>query len=114
MFLFKGRYITYIQQNLFKPAIYPEVMVEGKKRSRTFRRVKIRIPSGKVKTHYRKRKPAKAQCGSCGAILKGVARTNSRNISKSAKRPSRPFGGHLCSKCSRGTIVSKFRKLLME
>ena len=49
-------------------------MVEGKRKSRTLRRVFVRTPGGRTVVHYRKRKPSKAKCGVCGAILKGVPR----------------------------------------
>jgi len=32
-----------------------------------------------------------------------------RNMPKTKKRPERPFGGVLCSKCSREEIVSRIR-----
>ncbi len=87
---------------------------EGRLKSRTFRRVKTRIPSGTV-THYVRRKPAKAQCGNCGIFLHGVARARPgklQNMPKSQKRPSRPYGGVLCSRCSRRVIVDKIRGML--
>ena len=49
-------------------------MVSGKHKSRTLRRVYVKTPGGRTTLHYKKRKPAKAKCGSCGAVLKGVAR----------------------------------------
>jgi len=87
-------------------------MVEGRRKSRSFRRLRVRIPSGRSITHYTRRKPGKAQCSSCGAYLKGVPRARSteiHNMPKSFKRPERPYGGVLCSRCTRQTIVNKFR-----
>ncbi len=86
-------------------------MVSGKFKSRTFRRVKIKTPNG-TKTVYKHRKPAKAICGNCGAILKGVPRTRKSeivNMPKTAKRPERPYGGVLCSKCMRAKIKESVR-----
>lgn len=80
-------------------------MVEGKRKSRSARRVKVRTPSGKVNIHYRPRKPNAAKCGTCGDVLKGVARAlPSKKLTKSQKSPSRPYGGNLCSKCTRNVI----------
>ena len=61
-------------------------------------------------THYVKRKPGKAVCGSCGAVLHGVPHespTKMNNMPKTSKRPERPFGGVLCSKCTRELIRKK-------
>ncbi|MFH1399295.1 MAG: 50S ribosomal protein L34e [Candidatus Woesearchaeota archaeon] len=77
------------------------------KRSRTFRRVFKTSPGGKNKIHYLKRKPGKAKCGKCGAILAGVPNQRPykmQNMAKTAKRPSRPFGGVLCSRCMRALL----------
>ncbi len=85
-------------------------MVEGKRKSGSKRKIKVRVPSSKSVTQYKKRKPAKAKCAECSADLKGVARvraTKLKKMPKSAKRPSRPFGGQLCSKCTRKEIVRR-------
>jgi large subunit ribosomal protein L34e len=87
-------------------------MVSGHLKSRTYRRVFRRVPSGRVVLRYEKRKPKKAVCGSCGALLKGVPRARPyvmRNMPKSAKRPERPFGGALCSACMRKKMVARAR-----
>jgi large subunit ribosomal protein L34e len=88
-------------------------MVSGMHKSRTFRRVKRKTPGGKVVLHHVLRKPKKAHCGSCGDVLKGVARERPikmQNMPKTMKRPERPFGGVLCSKCLRQQIKDKVRK----
>ena len=86
-------------------------MVEGKLRSRSKRRVKLRITSGH-KIHYVKRTPNQAKCGSCSKALHGIPRiraTQMRGLAKSMKRPERPYGGILCSSCMRSYIKSKVR-----
>ncbi|HLD11085.1 MAG TPA: 50S ribosomal protein L34e [Candidatus Nanoarchaeia archaeon] len=78
-------------------------MVEGKKRSRSKRRVKVKLSKNTV-IHYEDRKPKLARCGGCGTALKGVPRLKKSeisNIAKTKKRPERPFGGVLCSRCMR-------------
>ncbi len=88
-------------------------MPSGKHKSRTLRKVFRRTPGSKVVIQYKKRKPKKAVCAICGAILKGVARhipSKLKNLSKSKKRPLRPFGGNLCSKCTKQKIIEESRK----
>lgn len=82
-------------------------------RSRSRRRVKVKTPSGEVKIHYRERKPAKVKCGVCGDVLKGVPNKRPRDLSKlskSKKRPERPYGGVLCSKCTRKKLLEGLKK----
>ena len=82
-------------------------------RSRSLRRVYRKIPGGNVSLQYKKKKPSAAKCGNCGAFLKGVPRElpfRMRNMPKTKKRPERPFGGVLCSKCMRLEIISKARQ----
>ena len=82
-------------------------------KSRTFRRVAVRTPGSKNKIHYKRRKPSKAKCGKCGSLLKGVPRElpyKIRTTAKTKKRPQRPFGGNLCSLCTRKELVKRSRK----
>ena len=87
-------------------------MVAGKHRSRKMARIKIVTPGHRHIVHYKKRKPAKAKCGKCGAVLHGVPRERPfkmQNMPKTMKRPERPYGGVLCTKCMRIMMVSKAR-----
>ncbi|MFC1741923.1 50S ribosomal protein L34e [Nanoarchaeota archaeon] len=87
-------------------------MVKPGHRSRTLRRVFRRTPGSKTTLQYRTRKPAKAKCGQCGAELAGVPRERPYKMSrlpKTKKRPERPYGGMLCSACSRRKIVAEAR-----
>lgn len=86
-------------------------MPSGKHKSRSMRRVFVRTPGGKNVLHYKKRKPNNAKC-SCGAVLKGTARERPykmKTMAKSKKRPLRPYGGNLCSKCMREKIIKNVR-----
>ncbi|MBU4501864.1 MAG: 50S ribosomal protein L34e [Nanoarchaeota archaeon] len=81
-------------------------------KSRSLRRVKVRVPGGTTKLVYKQRKPSKAKCSSCGVILKGVLRANNskmKNTAKTKKRPERPYGGVLCGKCTRKLMIQKAR-----
>ena len=87
-------------------------MAEAKIKSRTFRRIKVKLPGNRVTVHYRKRKPRQAICAGCGAVLHGVPRERPykmRNMPKTKKRPERPFGGILCSICMRKRIKESIK-----
>ena len=89
-----------------------EGMPAPRLRTRSLRRVFKKTPGGNVKMHYIKRKPQSQKCGSCGDVLKGTPRElpyKIRTMSKSDKRPKRPYGGVLCTKCTRLKIISKIR-----
>ncbi len=87
-------------------------MPEPYKRSRSLRRLQVRTPGGRTVMHYEERKPGKAKCSKCGDLLKGVPRERPlrmHKMPKTEKRPERPYGGNLCSKCTRVLIVEKAR-----
>ncbi|MEK6983311.1 MAG: 50S ribosomal protein L34e [Nanoarchaeota archaeon] len=82
-------------------------------RSRSLRKLFRKVPGGRVSIHYKKKKPKTAKCGNCGTILKGVPRElpyKMRTMAKTKKRPERPYGGVLCSRCMRQTIIDKARQ----
>ena len=92
-------------------------MVAPRFRSRSLRRVFVKTPGGKVVLHHRRRKPSKAKCKECGVVLKGVARNipaRIKKLTKTQKRPERPYGGVLCSKCMREVFVQKARAMVKE
>lgn len=89
-------------------------MPEGRLKSRTLARIYRRTTKKGVVIHYKKRKPKLARCGGCGAVLKGVPRERPfkmQKMAKTKKRPERPYGGVLCSKCTRALIIKKARKI---
>ncbi len=80
------------------------------KRSRSMRRVKVRTPGGRVVIRYEKRRPSHARCAVCGKPLHGVPRlrpSEIRKLSKTERRPERPYGGYLCSECMRKMFKMK-------
>ena len=92
-------------------------MPRGMFKSRTFRRIFKKTPGGKVSLVYEKRKPSVAHCGRCGAQLHGIPRGNSKDIaklSKTQRRPERPFGGVLCSKCLKDVLRYEVREENVE
>ena len=85
-------------------------MPAPRNKSRSLRRIYVKTPGGKTTVHYKEKKPKLGKCGKCGAKLKGVARIT-RNIPKSKKKPERPYGGNLCSRCMRALFVEKAKSL---
>ncbi|MAG60625.1 50S ribosomal protein L34e [archaeon] len=87
-------------------------MVDGKLKSRRFRRVSVKTPGGKTVKHYRKRKPSPAICAIYGTPLAGVPKDKTskiRNLPKSQRRPERPYGGVLSSRAMRAVIKEQSR-----
>ncbi|MDP3765076.1 MAG: 50S ribosomal protein L34e [Nanoarchaeota archaeon] len=82
-------------------------------RSRSLRKIFRKVSGGRTSVHYKKRKPKAARCGNCNAVLKGVRRElpfKMRSMAKTKKRPERPYGGVLCSRCMRKMIIDKVRQ----
>lgn len=82
-------------------------------RSHSYRKMNKRTPGGVNVLRYKKKKPSKHVCAECGALLHGVPRGRPYEInklSKSQKRPNRPFGGNLCPKCARKHFKNEARK----
>lgn len=85
-------------------------MVRPGLRSRSMRRIRKRTPGGRLVTHFERRKPGPARCARCGRPLAGVPRDRPykvRRLSKTAKRPERPYGGVLCGTCLAELIFEK-------
>ena len=89
-------------------------MPAGRHKSHTLRKVFVRTPGSKTVVHFRRRKPSKAICGTCKKLLMGVPREIPRrmaNLPKTAKRPERPYGGNLCSSCTRKLLKNSTRSV---
>ncbi|MBI2581779.1 50S ribosomal protein L34e [Candidatus Woesearchaeota archaeon] len=87
-------------------------MPRGMFKSGRLRKIFVKTPGGRVTVHYRERKPSKALCASCKKQLAGVPRerpAKMRNMPKTAKRPERPYGGMLCSACTRLLLKQRTR-----
>lgn len=75
--------------------------------------VKKKTPTNRIKKVQRREKPKAAKCARCGKPLHGVPKAHPseiRKMSKSKRRPSRPYGGHLCSHCMRELFREKARR----
>ena len=76
--------------------------------------VKRKTPGSHVATHTRREKTSRHKCTLCGSILHGMKRgTNSeiRSATKSQRRPERPYGGQLCTRCTRKVLIVKAKIL---
>jgi len=86
-------------------------------KSKSLKRVKVKLPGGRVTIHLRKKKPKKAHCANCKKLLHGVPRgiaNKIRKLSKSKRSPNRPYAGMLCSSCTRKKIIENTKDLLKE
>ncbi len=67
-------------------------------------KVKKRTPSGRISVHKRREHVARAKCANCKSPLHGMPKLSQSGIKKmsaSDKNPNRPYGGNLCSGCSK-------------
>ncbi|HDP73855.1 MAG TPA: 50S ribosomal protein L34e [Candidatus Woesearchaeota archaeon] len=81
-------------------------------KSRSLRKVFVKVPGNEVKVHFRERKEKKRACAECGKILPGMFRNSPGNSkpAKTKRKPSRPFGGILCSSCMRKKVQANVLK----
>jgi len=89
-------------------------MIKKQTISRKMRKVFVKTPGGKTQLVYKRPKTSKHKCAACGAILKGVPNrrpSKVRKLPKSLRRPERPYGGQLCSSCTRKKLRQKVRKV---
>ena len=87
-------------------------MPRPSKRSTSLRKVKKKLPGGRVKHAYLKRKPKKAVCAVSRTPLPGVPQGRPykvKKLSKTQRRPERPYGGVLGSKAMRDVMIKKAR-----
>jgi large subunit ribosomal protein L34e len=78
-------------------------MTDAKYRSRSWKRKKVRRGE-KIKVIYKRERIIKSRC-ICGRLLPGVKTVG--NVTK--KRVSRPYGGRLCTKCTRRLMIESAR-----
>jgi large subunit ribosomal protein L34e len=84
-------------------------MPRPSRRSRSLRRISVKT-SKQTKIVYAKRRPKRAHCANCKKVLSGVASNSPykvRKLSKTQKRPERPYAGVLCSACMRVELRKK-------
>ncbi|MHA1410150.1 MAG: 50S ribosomal protein L34e [Candidatus Odinarchaeia archaeon] len=86
--------------------------IEGK-HSRTLKKVHVRTPGNKIKTHFKMKKPSHHICAICGGKLRGKpAKTTLelKKLSKTKKTVYRPYGGYLCHNCLATLIKTSIQR----
>lgn len=83
-------------------------MVRPAYRSRSLRRVKVRVPGGETKVHYEKRKTDVPHCAICGSPLQGMPKIK-KGSHESIRAPSRPYGGNICHRCLKEALKKAIR-----
>jgi len=86
-------------------------MPEPKLRS-TSSKKRTRSTVTRIVTFTKAKKPSAATCALCGKTLAGVPRRgvhDKSKLSRTQKRPQRPFGGVLCANCTETVIKTKTR-----
>ena len=89
-------------------------MAEDRVKTRSLRRKKVKLAGSKIVVHYVRRRPSAAECAGCHKSLLTVPRVlpkQMQKLTRSARRPTRPFGGFYCSSCMRQLMVVKARAL---
>lgn len=87
-------------------------MVAGNKRTRTVKRTQKVTPGNRTVTVYRSKKSSVARCQLTGQKLNGVPRVSKaklKHMSKSARRPTRPFGGVLSPAAMKRVLIERVR-----
>lgn len=90
-------------------------MVRRMFRTRSVKKKKVRTPGNRLVVHFEDEKTGMAKCAVCGKPLHGVPRvkrSGMRKLSKTERRPERPYGGHLCSKCMRNLFRNSVTQIL--
>ena len=90
--------------------------MNSKIKSRTFRRKQVRTVNG-TKTVYVRRKPNAPRCAVTKKRLHGIPRGNAidiKKLSKTQKRPQRPFGGVLSSSAARDEHKRRAREIKLN
>ena len=69
------------------------------------------LPGGNLTVHYVQKKAKGARCAGCSKGLQGIPRLRPyeyKNIPKSARTVSRPYGGSQCATCTRDRVLRAF------
>lgn len=72
----------------------------------------VKTPGGQMVYHFRRKPYGRPQCALCGEGLLGVPRGSPaaiKKLTKTQRRPTRPFGGQLCTVCTRKAVSLKLK-----
>ncbi len=79
---------------------------------RSGKRKIVKSPKKRYRVVSLRKKPNRAVCARCGAVLHGTARgtpVEIRRLTHSERRPSRPYAGVLCNRCLTRMIIENTR-----
>lgn len=85
-------------------------MVNGRLKSRTLKKVQVKLPGNSTATHYRVRNRSIAKCAVTKKPLRGIPRktqTEFKNLPKSQKRVSRAYGGYMSHTALKEKILNE-------
>mgnify|MGYP002763021320 CR=1 FL=1 len=88
-------------------------MVEGKHKSNTYAEKSVSTVTG-TKRRYTKRNPGQTTCPETDQVLHGVPRGRAvdlKRMTKSQRRPDRPYGGVLSGEAMRERFKQQAREL---
>jgi large subunit ribosomal protein L34e len=89
-------------------------MTKPMHKSRSWRRKNVKTPGSRSVIRYGKKKSGMAMCAVCKKPLHGVPRVREiemKKLTKTERRPERPFGGNLCSSCMREIMRNRARNI---
>jgi len=87
-------------------------MPRPSQRTRSKKRVKVKLPGGRTTIHYKREKANPARCGRCGQILHGIPRCHPAELRKlpaNQRRIERMYGGNLCHNCLKELLKQTVR-----
>lgn len=85
-------------------------MVSGRLKSGRFRKISVKVPGGNNKIHYKRRTRSTPKCAVTKKPLRGIPRLTNRrfkNLNKSQKKVSRPYGGYMSHKALKEKILKE-------
>lgn len=85
-------------------------MVNGRLKSRTLKKVQVKLPGNSTGTHYRVRNRSIAKCAVSKKPLRGIPRLTQigfKNLPKSQKRVSRAYGGYMSHTALKEKILNE-------
>ena len=89
-------------------------MPEPSLRTRSRKRLLLRLPGGRLKKRFKREKVNFLRCFRCGGVLSGGPRLIPSGVGKlsaSEKRVERVYGGQLCHSCLRELLKASVRSV---
>jgi large subunit ribosomal protein L34e len=83
-------------------------------RTRSKKRSKVATPSGRTRTHYKKKIGGTLLCHMCGQPLAGISHLNPvemRKLNRTKRRIWRLHGGNICHNCLKNALKQAARTI---